>query len=273
MKAFLQSFFAYFVYLAKHKWFVFVAGVKATKAPLWRLVIHDWSKFTPAEFGPYRRKFFGETYPTAVEAEALNAKLATFSPFRFKMTKEMAEAAFHRAWLHHIHLNPHHPQHWLLHLSDPPDGIGLRPLEMPEPIVREMVADWMGAGRAQHGKWDVHSWYAKNRDKMVMHPNTRKLVDKVLEEIGYVCQDGSSRIYRIDESYVESGMTTAEIDEDEATHGAGRNRTAEASTGNVTSEGAALSIVARPEDCLSDAGQEEDAVRGVESAGGQNPVG
>jgi len=30
----------YFILTLKHKWFVFLAGLK-TKAPLWRLIIHD----------------------------------------------------------------------------------------------------------------------------------------------------------------------------------------------------------------------------------------
>jgi hypothetical protein len=42
----------------RHKWFVLLAGLK-TGAPLWRLIIHDWSKFTPAERGPYVRPFYG----------------------------------------------------------------------------------------------------------------------------------------------------------------------------------------------------------------------
>ena len=43
----------------KHKVFVFRAGLR-TKAPLWRLIIHDWSKFTPSEAPHYGRQFFGD---------------------------------------------------------------------------------------------------------------------------------------------------------------------------------------------------------------------
>ena len=47
MKAHLR----YLGYVLRHKWFVLVAGLKVG-APLWRLLIHDWSKFTAAEWGP-----------------------------------------------------------------------------------------------------------------------------------------------------------------------------------------------------------------------------
>lgn len=54
MKAHLH----YASYVVRHKWFVFYAGLKI-KAPLWRLVIHDWSKLTPAEWFPYVLRFYG----------------------------------------------------------------------------------------------------------------------------------------------------------------------------------------------------------------------
>lgn len=148
MKAHLE----YAAYVARHKWFVFVAGLK-TAAPIWRLLIHDWSKLTPAEWMPYVRQFYGEP----------------------------DKAAFNRAWLHHQHRNPHHWQHWLLREDDGPTVA----LEMPESLIREMVADWMGAGRAITGKWEVASWYAKNRDKIVLAPETRSLVDRLVQ-IPYV---------------------------------------------------------------------------------------
>jgi hypothetical protein len=141
----------YLRYVVRHKWFVFVAGRK-TGAPLWRLVIHDWSKFMPAEWGPYARRFF--------------------SGNSGKLDKTGDPEEFHRAWTHHWHLNPHHWEHWLT-----ADG---KPLTMPEPFVREMVADWMGAGRAITGKWEVLEWYQKNAERMLLHPQTRTRVRLLL---------------------------------------------------------------------------------------------
>lgn len=66
----------YASYVARHKWFVFRAG-RITGAPLWRLLIHDWPKLTPAEWGPYVRSFYGpqprivEVKVTQIEAELL----------------------------------------------------------------------------------------------------------------------------------------------------------------------------------------------------------
>ena len=53
---------------------------------------------------------------------------------------------------------------------------------MPEHFVREMVADWMGAGRAITGAWEMVEWYAKNREKIKLASQTRRLVDDLVKE-------------------------------------------------------------------------------------------
>jgi hypothetical protein len=143
----------YASYVARHKWFVFRAGLK-TGAPLWRLVIHDWSKLTPAEWGPYVRTFYA--------------------------SDKAREGEFERAWLHHQHHNPHHWQHWVLREDDG----DTKPLRMPDKLVREMVADWMGAGRAITGRWDVASWYEANARKIVLHTDARLQVRNLIGNHG-----------------------------------------------------------------------------------------
>lgn len=159
----------YLNYLLRHKWFVFVAGLR-TKAPLWRLLIHDWSKFMPSEWIPYARFFYGK-YPSWDEVKFQ-------CPGYNGPTKESIEETFDRAWLHHQHLNAHHWQHWVLRNDDG----STKPLCMPERFVREMVADWAGAGRAITGKWEVREWYSKNSHKIVLHDFTRRRVLELLDE-------------------------------------------------------------------------------------------
>jgi len=52
---------------------------------------------------------------------------------------------------------------------------------MPERYIQEMVADWMGAGKAINGKWEVCEWYEKNKRNMILHPDTRMIVEIYLE--------------------------------------------------------------------------------------------
>lgn len=189
----MKAHFRYLSYVLRHKWFVLRAGLRV-RAPLWRLLIHDWSKFTPAEWGPYVANFYGlapgdeafEWYQRM--KHAAQGSLEGFSHADNEALKkaeqalegfivDSRQAAYDRAWLHHQHVNAHHWQHWLLRMDDGPTVA----LEMPAPLVLEMVADWMGAGRAITGRWDVREWYERNREIIVLHAETRRLVDALVE--------------------------------------------------------------------------------------------
>ena len=50
---------------------------------------------------------------------------------------------------------------------------------MPERYIREMIADWRGAGRA-YGNPNTVAWYNQNKDKQIMHADTRKRVEELL---------------------------------------------------------------------------------------------
>jgi hypothetical protein len=54
---------------------------------------------------------------------------------------------------------------------------------MPERLWREMVADWMGAGRAITGKWEAAAWYAKNREIIQLAEPTRAKVEALLTSL------------------------------------------------------------------------------------------
>lgn len=145
MKANLQ----YLWYVIRHKWFVFLAGLR-TGAPLSLLILHDSSKFSREEWGPYVDKFYRDKHPLTSEN-------------------------FLKAFRSHSKKNPHHWQYWSERRNSPE--------AIPDHYLREMVADWMGAGRAITGKWDVDEWYAKNKDKIQLHPATRGAVEQLIEEV------------------------------------------------------------------------------------------
>lgn len=142
-----------------HKYFVLCAGLR-TKTPLWQLIIHDISKFSPKEAPHYGRHFFGD-----------------------RSHPEM----FAAAWLHHQNHNPHHWEYWLSRTkhNKSPDEYSVLP--MPMKYVREMVADWMGAGRTYEGRWpeslDTWAWLKQNRQNMRLHPITQDRIDLVLGEL------------------------------------------------------------------------------------------
>lgn len=188
---------AYLKYVLRHKWFVLQAG-RVIGVPLWQLLIHDWSKFLPSEWFPYARTFY-----------------------KPDGTKQYDNStAFAHAWMLHQHRNPHHWQYWL-NLNGVPiyrtntlvwdhggmtqirktdDGylcfeisreevvlsdnrFIVRPMHFP--YVEEMVADWIGAGRAINGdtgECEVCKWYQANKDKMWLHPATKWRVEQLIDE-------------------------------------------------------------------------------------------
>ena len=93
--------------------------------------------------------------------------------------------AFNRAWLHHIHHNPHHWQHWLLMMDDGKyrDPGKIVALEMPREYVIEMVADWWAFSWKSGNLFEVFDWYEKHRDCIVLHENTRRYLESVLDAI------------------------------------------------------------------------------------------
>ena len=152
-----------------HKWYVFLAG-RLAGVPLWRLIVHDWSKFTPVEFIKYSRYKYGR-----------------------KSKEDWA-----KGWLHHLHHNPHHPEHWILSWRGDPKfynhiGAGIAPfvtlLPMPEIYVREMLADMHATSKQVTGSWDISRWLNENGPSIHFHDDTITLIDKVMKEIGYNLTD------------------------------------------------------------------------------------
>jgi hypothetical protein len=152
--------FKYLLYVLRHKYFVFVEGRKLGVST-WTLIIHDWQKFTLAEWGPYVLSFYG--------------------PWKYKERPQWLVEAFDRAWLHHIHYGPHHWQYWLLIMDTAVEG-DPKVLRMPDRYVREMLAAWRGAGRAITGEDNTKGWYLERRErfKRVLHLDVREWIEEEL---------------------------------------------------------------------------------------------
>ena len=157
----MKAHWQYLKYVLRHKLYVF--QMCRLFGLTWRGLVHDLSKFSPAEWGAYVWTFYG--------------------PWKYEDRPKKLVRDFDAAWLHHIHHNPHHWQHYVL-LED---SGAVKPLDMPADCIWEMIADWWGAGRAINGKpadeqpWnrfdELKKWYLANRDKMQMHEHTRRRVE------------------------------------------------------------------------------------------------
>lgn len=115
---------------------------------------HDKSKDEPDEYEAYDAYFYSG-----------NRSYAVVQNYR-------------KAWLLHIHRNPHHWQHWILINDDPKEGEII--LEMPYNYVIEMICDWWAFSWAKGNLAEIFSWYDERKAYMKLHPKTRKIVDDIL---------------------------------------------------------------------------------------------
>lgn len=124
------------------------------------LDIHDRSKWTEAEFPGYAYHFHGGGAPNE----------------------------FAKAWLHHIHNNPHHWQYWMFPDGFTPKGSYVENgrVQMPEDYALEMVADWLGSSKTYTGSWDIANWLIDNTDRIQLHSKTADYVRQVLiDQLAY----------------------------------------------------------------------------------------
>lgn len=118
---------------------------------------HDQSKSKPDEYEAYDAYFYGGNRSYSVVQE------------------------YRKAWLLHLHRNPHHWQHWILINDDPEEGEII--LEMPDNYILEMICDWWAFSWADGNLSEIFNWYDERKKYMKLHPDTRKRVEYILRRM------------------------------------------------------------------------------------------
>lgn len=132
------------------------------------LVNHDESKYSSEEYDAYDKYFYGRNRSYAVVEE------------------------FRRAWLNHIHNNPHHWQYWVLMNDDPTEGIVA--LDMPDEYIIEMICDWWSFSWRSGDLTEIFKWYDDHKDRMILHERTRASVELILTMIKYKLDEGGHEV-------------------------------------------------------------------------------
>ena len=121
------------------------------------IMFHDGSKYFDSEYDAYDRYFYGKDHSEQVLKE------------------------FNRAWLHHIHSNPHHWQHWVLVNDDP--NLGTIALDMDYKYIIEMICDWWSFSWKTGNLYEMFNWYTDHEKYMILSHKTRKTVEDILMKI------------------------------------------------------------------------------------------
>lgn len=140
--------------VTKHKWIVFKLACKVGIP--WRGFWHDFSKFSPTEFG-----------------ESIKYYVGVHSP----ITEAKKDKGYSDAWLHHKGRNKHHLEYWIDFEAKPVVPV------IPYKYAVEKVCDDLSAGMVYNGKnWKQdtqYNYYMLQREKVLVHPK----IDNFLTEV------------------------------------------------------------------------------------------
>lgn len=144
----------HFIKICKHKYWV---GYYCFKFGIpWRGIKHDMSKFSPIEFFESVKYYQGSSSPIDA-CKKVNG--------------------WSKAWQHHKGRNDHHYEYFVDNLDN-----GGTAIQMPFECALELVADYLGAGRAYMGKdftyKKEYEWWLKKKEKpLLMHPQTKEFIE------------------------------------------------------------------------------------------------
>lgn len=154
----LKKVWLHFKLITKHRWIVFKLCTKAGMP--WRGLMHDLSKYNPAEFIESARYYVGYKSPVQIAREKRQYSLA---------------------WLHHKGRNKHHEEYWYDWNSP------IKAPIIPYKYTVEMLCDTLSAGIVYKGKEftnDYPLWYWKNvKNKDLFHPKMIEFFEDIFTEI------------------------------------------------------------------------------------------
>ena len=153
-----MNIWGHFKTITKHRHAVirhcFKAGI------LWRGLLHDLSKYTPAEFCAGAKFYKGTRSPNEAEREAFG---------------------YSAAWLHHKGRNRHHFEYWT---DYNPETKQVGPVKMPLVFVKEMFCDRVAASKIYQGKnyTEQHplEYFIRGKANRSIHPETSAILESWL---------------------------------------------------------------------------------------------
>lgn len=153
-------------------------------------ILHDLSKFSPAEFIVGAEYFQGNRSPNNAERE---------------------KKGYSAAWMHHKGRNKHHFEYWTDYSNVPGERGQVVPVPMPDRYVAEMIMDRIAASKVYKGKDYTDAspleYYLQGRARKLIHPQTAGTLEKMLR---LLAKEGEKRTFaRIRRELVRPGCRLA----------------------------------------------------------------
>lgn len=163
----------HFKTITKHK--IYVAKGCFKLGLYYQGLMHDMSKYTPAEFIPGIIYYKGTASPNNGE----------------RMSKGLS-----KAWLHHKGRNKHHFEYWIDYSLDK-DQKGLVGMKIPKKYMAEMFVDRVSAGKIYNGKKFTKEspleYFNKGIGATIMHEASRDYLTMLLT---MYAQKGEEKTYQ-----------------------------------------------------------------------------
>jgi hypothetical protein len=148
----------HFKTITRHKWYVMIECFKL--GLYWQGIVHDLSKYGPAEFWASAKYFQGD-----------------------KNALDVGEYSI--AWLNHKAKNKHHWEYWI----DFVDG-DMVAVPIPEKYLKEMFCDLIGASKAysqnRFDRGEPLEYFLAHSDKWFIDERSKNYLQKLLE----ACAEG-----------------------------------------------------------------------------------
>lgn len=138
-------------------------------------ILHDMSKYSPAEFWVGVKYYQGTRSPNNAERE---------------------EKGYSSAWLHHKGRNKHHYEYWIDYSLHGIKG-GMVPAPMPVKYVVEMFMDRIAASkvyqRENYTDASPLQYYLPGKDSAPIHEQTKQLLEELLTKLA---EEGEKETFR-----------------------------------------------------------------------------
>lgn len=177
-----MNFWRHFLTVTKHRHKVIEHCAKC--GILRRGLLHDLSKYSPAEFIPGVKYYLGTRSPNEQER---NVK------------------GYSVAWMHHKGRNRHHFEYWTdYNMAERK----VMPVKMPFVFVAEMFCDRVAASKIYQGKNYSNShpydYFVRGKANRSIHPETSELLEKLLLMLR---DNGEEAVFAYIKGLIKSGYS------------------------------------------------------------------
>ncbi len=181
IRKYVSNAYHHFMTISRHKWEV---GKNCFRCGRYRQgILHDLSKYGPAEFLVGVKYYQGDRSPNDAERE---------------------DKGLTTSWLHHKGRNKHHLEYWVDY-DVTRKKTGMVGMKMPDPYIVEMFCDRIAASKIYQGEnytdESALKYFLGGKGKVMLHPYSAKKIELLLTKLA---EEGEDEAFRYAKRYMKA---------------------------------------------------------------------